>query len=66
MMLFDTWIPGSVVFWGAIVLIVFFSSYFRYRTRASRHRMLEKLAEKGQTVSPEAVRDIERGKSLKD
>jgi len=29
MMLFDTWIPGAIVFWGAIVLIVLISSYFR-------------------------------------
>jgi hypothetical protein len=65
MMLFDTWIPGSIVFWGAIVLIVFFSSYFRYRTRASRHRMLEKLAEKGQTISPKVLHDIEGGKDLR-
>jgi hypothetical protein len=66
MMLFDTWIPGSIVFWGALVLIVFFSSYFRYRTRASRHRMMEKLAEQGQSVSPELIDRIENGKRLKD
>jgi hypothetical protein len=29
------------MFWGAIVFIVFFSSYFRYRARVSRHRMIE-------------------------
>ena len=66
MMLFDTWIPGSVVFWGAIVLIVFFSSYFRYRTRVSRHRMLEKLAEKGVAPSKELLDSIDSGKQLKD
>jgi len=65
MMLFDTWIPGSIVFWGAIVLIVLFSSYFRYRTRASRHRMMEKLAEHGQSVSPELIDRIESGKDLR-
>jgi len=62
MMLFDTWFPGNLVFWGAIVLIVFFSSYFRYRTRESRHRMLEKLAEKGQTVSTDLLGRIDEGK----
>ena len=65
MYLFDTWIPGSIVFWGALVLIVLISSYFRYRTRASRHRMMEKLAEHGQSVSPELIDRIERGKDLR-
>jgi hypothetical protein len=65
MMLFDTWIPGNIVFWGALVLIVFFSSYFRYRTRESRHRMMEKLAEHGQSVSPELIDRIESGKDLR-
>ena len=59
MMLFDTWIPGDLVFWGAIVLIVFFSSYFRYRTRVSRHRMVEKLTEKGQTVTTDLLGRID-------
>ena len=66
MMLFDTWIPGSIVFWGAVVLIVLISSYFRYRTRASRHRMLEKLAEKGQAVTPELLDRIEYPKRHRD
>jgi len=57
--LFGTWIPGDAVFWGAIVLIVFFSSYFRYRTRASHHRMVEKLAEKGQTVPTDLLGRID-------
>ena len=66
MWVFDTWFPGSIVFWGALVLIVFISAYFRYRTRASRHRLVEKLAEKGQPLSPELLDRIESGKRLKD
>ena len=62
MMLFDTWIPGDAVFWGAIVLIVLISSYFRYLTRASRHRMIERLTEKGQNVTPELLDRIDSGK----
>ena len=62
MMVFDTWLPGNVVFWGALVLIVFFSSLFRYLTRASRHRMIERLTEKGQTVTPELLDRIDSGK----
>ena len=58
----DFWFPSSLVFWGALVLIVFFSSYFRYRTRASHHRMLEKLAEKGQTVSTDLLGRIDSEK----
>src|SRR5215469_15112742 len=44
-----------VIFWGAIVLIVFFSVFFSYRERTSRHRMIEKLADKGQTIPPELL-----------
>ncbi|MDE2182970.1 MAG: hypothetical protein KGJ78_08110 [Alphaproteobacteria bacterium] len=42
-------IAGTAVFWIAIALIVLISSVFRHLTRASEQRMLEKLAEKGQT-----------------
>jgi len=62
MMVFDTWVPGNLVFWGAIVLIVFFSSYFRYRANASRHRMIERLVEKGQTATPDLLGRIDSGK----
>jgi hypothetical protein len=62
MSLFGVWIPGDAVFWGALVLIVFFSSYFRYLTRASRHRMIERLTEKGQNVTPELLDRIDSGK----
>lgn len=55
-------LPGGSILWIALILIVFVSSFFRYRTRASHHRMLEKLAEKGQTISPELLAQIESGK----
>jgi len=45
----------SAVFWGAIVLMVFFGNFFRYRERTSRHRVIEKLAEKGQPIPPELL-----------
>jgi len=51
----------SVVFWGAIVLLVFISGLFRYLTRSSQHRMLERLAEKGQTLSPELLGRLGNG-----
>jgi len=41
------------IFWIAVVLIVFFGSFFSYRERVSRHRMIETLAEKGQPIPPE-------------
>ena len=66
MELFGTGIPGDAVFWGALVLIVFFGSYFRYRTNASRHRMLEKLAEKGQSVTPAPTDRMEDLRQPKD
>ncbi|HEY2071434.1 MAG TPA: DUF6249 domain-containing protein [Rhizomicrobium sp.] len=43
------------IFWIAIVAIVFFGNFFRYRERASRYRAIEKMAEKGQTVPPEML-----------
>jgi hypothetical protein len=43
------------IFWIAVVFIVFVTSFFRYRERASRHRMIETLAEKGQPVPPEML-----------
>jgi hypothetical protein len=45
----------TAIFWGAIVLIVFVSNFFGYRERTSRHRMIEKLAEKGQPIPPELL-----------
>jgi len=46
---------STIIFWAAIVLIVFFTSYFNYRSRASRHRLIETMVEKGQPVPPELL-----------
>ncbi len=46
---------GAIVFWGGIVLIVFFTNYFGYRSRASRHRLIETMLEKGHPVPPELL-----------
>lgn len=43
------------IFWIAVVAMVFFGNFFSYRERASRHRMIETLAEKGQPIPPEYV-----------
>ncbi len=53
-------IGPSVVFWGAIAVIVVAGSYFRYREGASRDRMLQTLAEKGQTIPPELLAPLGR------
>jgi hypothetical protein len=50
----------NIVFWGAIVLFVLIGSYFKYKTRESQHRLLEKLAEKGQAISPELLANFSR------
>ena len=50
----------SMVFWGAIVCFVLIGSYFRFKTRESEHRMLERLAEKGQSISPDLLANIGR------
>jgi len=63
---FDFWTPDNLFFWVAMVLIVFFVGLFRYLTRASRHRMLETLAEKGQQVTPDLVDRIDRARHAGD
>ena len=49
-----------LIFWVAIAFIVAISTFFSYRTQASHHRMLEKLAEKGQPIPPELLTGGER------
>ena len=44
-----------IIFWAAIAIIVVAVSFFSYRAQASHHRMLEKLAEKGQPIPPELL-----------
>jgi hypothetical protein len=46
---------NTLIFWGAIVLIVFAGSFFRYRENASRDRTIQTLAEKGQPIPPELL-----------
>jgi hypothetical protein len=46
---------STIIFWGAVILIVFFTSYFGYRSRASRHRLIEMMVEKGQPIPPELL-----------
>jgi hypothetical protein len=48
-------LDSTIIFWGAIVLIVIVGNYFSYKSQASRHRMMETLAEKGQPVPPELI-----------
>jgi hypothetical protein len=47
-----------VIIWGAILLLVFIVGLFRYLGRRSQYRLLEKLAEKGQTLSPELLANL--------
>ena len=58
------------VFWGAIVLLVFISGLFRYLTRSSQHRMLERLAEKGVSlppnITPELIAGLRNGQEEKN
>jgi len=46
---------STIIFWGAIVLIVVVSNYFSYKSSSSRHRMMETLAQKGQPIPPELL-----------
>jgi hypothetical protein len=45
----------SAIFWGALLLMCFFMSFFGYLERKSRYRAIEKMVEKGQTVPPEML-----------
>ena len=44
-----------LIFWVAIAFIVAVTSFFSFQAQASHHRMLEKLAEKGQPIPPELL-----------
>ncbi|HVU21137.1 MAG TPA: DUF6249 domain-containing protein [Rhizomicrobium sp.] len=46
---------STIIFWGAIVLIIVIVNFFSHRNMASRHRMIETLAEKGQPIPPELL-----------
>ena len=54
-------LSSSAVFWGAIVLIVFMSFLFGHLRRSSKYHMIERLAEKGQTISPELLASVSNG-----
>lgn len=56
-------IPSLAIIWGAILLLVFIVSLFKYLSRRSQYRLLEKLAEKGQTLSPELLANLTNGNS---
>jgi len=44
---------STIIFWGAIVLIVVVANFFSYKSQQSRHRLMETLAEKGQPIPPD-------------
>jgi len=50
-----------LISWVGIVLIIFMVFFFVYMNRRAKYRVLEKLAEKGQTLSPEVLRGIAGG-----
>lgn len=47
-----------LISWVGIVLIVFMVFVFVHMGRRAKYRVLEKLAEKGQTLSPEILRSL--------
>lgn len=49
------------IIWGSILLLVFIVSFFKYLGRRSKYRLLEKLAEKGQTLTPEMMAGLSNG-----
>lgn len=51
---------GTLITWTGIVIIVLVRSYYRSQTRMARYRLYETMAEKGQTVPPETLAQMER------
>jgi hypothetical protein len=56
------WEFHSIIFWAAIVLIVLISSFFKSRSRIAKYKLLQTLAEKGQTLSPELLASVGTGR----
>ncbi|MBV8976052.1 MAG: hypothetical protein JO261_01445 [Alphaproteobacteria bacterium] len=44
---------GNLIMWVAIVIVVVVVNYFSFKSQQSRHRLMETLAEKGQTIPPD-------------
>lgn len=47
-----------IVFWVAIVLIVFIAVYFGHRAKMARYKLLETMAEKGQPISSDVLASL--------
>lgn len=58
--------PATLILMLGIVVIVFMTQFFSYRERASRHRVIETLAEKGQPIPPELLTRSRHGSDLRD
>lgn len=66
-MWWDHGLLNTAVTWGAIVIIVVVSRYFRHQSRIAKYQMLEKMAEKGQTIPPDVLaRDDYRDRGCRD
>ena len=50
-----------IIIWAAILLLIFIVMFFNYLTKRSKYRMIERLAEKGQTLTPEMLSGITNG-----
>jgi hypothetical protein len=60
------WVHSSLIFWGAVVLMIVARSFFRHRSRVAKYKMMETLAEKGQTLSPELMASMSNGRDRDD
>jgi Na+/melibiose symporter-like transporter len=54
----------TMIFWIVVGVIGFSAVFFRYRASISRDRVLQTLAEKGQPIPPELLRNAHSGWSL--
>ena len=54
--------PDLIVIFCGITAIVFISSYFGYQNRKRRQDLIEKLIDKGQTLSPDLLASLTNSK----
>jgi hypothetical protein len=57
---FDMFVP--LAFFGTVLAIVVVSLYYTHKNRTAKYRLVEKLLEQGQNLTPEMLENI--GKSL--
>lgn len=59
----DFQIHPLIIIWVAILLLIFIVMFFNFLSKRSKYRMIERLAERGQALTPEILSGIANGHS---